>query len=82
MYAVWKDASTPGDVNRDTNIDLFDVTLMLKHIAKWNVEMDTDAADVNDDTDISLADVTLMMKYIAKWDVELKPQHHCRLRHI
>ena len=72
VYATWKDASTPGDVNRDTKINLDDITLLLKHIAKWDVEIDTEAADVNDDGKINLDDVTLMLKYIAKWDVELK----------
>jgi len=72
VYAVWKDASTPGDVNRDTNINLADVSLMLKYIAKWDVEMDTDAADVTGEGKINLGDVSLMLKYIAKWDVVLK----------
>jgi len=67
-----KDASTPGDVNRDTNINLADVSLMLKYIAKWDVEMDTDAADVTGEGKINLGDVSLMLKYIAKWDVVLK----------
>lgn len=61
-----------GDVNRDTKINLADVTGMLQYIAKWSVELDTEAADVNDDGKINLDDVTLMLKYIAKWDVELK----------
>ena len=65
-------SSTPGDVNRDTKINLADVTGMLQYIAKWSVELDTEAADVNDDTNINLSDVTLLLKYIAKWDVELK----------
>lgn len=64
--------STPGDVNRDTKINLADVSLMLKYIAKWDVELDLVAADVNDDTKVNLGDVSLMLKYIAKWDVELK----------
>lgn len=72
VYAVWKDASTPGDVNRDTMINLSDVSLTLKHIAKWDVEMDMDAADVNDDTNVNLSDISLLLKYIAKWDVVLK----------
>jgi len=59
-------------VNRDTNINLADVSLMLKYIAKWDVEMDTDAADVTGEGKINLGDVSLMLKYIAKWDVVLK----------
>ena len=64
--------SVPGDVNRDTKINLADVSLMLKYIAKWNVELDLDAADVTGDSKVNLGDVSLMLKYIAKWDVVLK----------
>lgn len=65
-------SSTPGDVNGDTKINLADVSLILKYIAKWDVVLDLDAADVTDDGNVNLADVSLMLKYIAKWDVVLK----------
>jgi len=64
--------STPGDVNGDTKVTLADVSLMLKHIAKWSVELNLDAADVTGDGKVNLADVSLMLKYIARWDVVLK----------
>jgi len=58
-----------GDANGDEKISLADVSLMLKHIAKWEgLEMNAEAANVNCDDKISLADVSLMLKYIAKWD--------------
>ncbi len=63
---------TPGDVNGDDKINLGDASLALKYIAKWDVEVNTDAADVNDDDKVNLADVSLLLKYIAKWDVVLK----------
>ena len=64
--------SIPGDVNRDTKINLADVSLMLKYIAKWNVEPDLGAADVTGDGKVNLGDVSLLLKFIAKWDVVLK----------
>ncbi|MBP3379180.1 MAG: dockerin type I repeat-containing protein [Clostridia bacterium] len=62
-----------GDVNGDTKINLADASLLLKKIAKWDVELDETAADVNVDTKINLADASLLLKKIAKWDVELGP---------
>ncbi len=64
--------STPGDANGDGKVNLGDVSLILKHIAKWNIELDLDAADVTDDGKVNLADVSLILKHIAKWDVVLK----------
>ncbi len=62
----------PGDANRDGKVNVNDVTLLLKHIAKWDVVIDLNLAEVNDDGKINISDVTLILKYIAKWDVELK----------
>lgn len=58
-----------GDATGDEKINLADVSLMLKHIAKWgDLELDLVAADVTNDEKINLADVSLMLKYIAKWE--------------
>ena len=62
----------PGDANTDGTVNLSDVSLILKHIAKWDVAMDADAADVNDDAKINLSDVSLVLKHIAGWNVKLK----------
>jgi len=62
----------PGDVNTNTIINLSDVSLLLKYIAKWDVEINHDLSDVNDDGKINLSDASLILKYIAKWDVVLK----------
>ncbi|MBE6707610.1 MAG: DUF4091 domain-containing protein [Ruminococcaceae bacterium] len=59
-----------GDVNCDTKINLTDVASMLKHIAKWNVSMNLNAADVTVDDKVNLADASRILQYIAKWDVE------------
>ena len=61
----------PGDANTDGAVNLSDVTAILQYIAKWNVQIDTDAADVVRDGIINLSDVTLLLKYIAKWNVVL-----------
>ncbi len=63
---------TPGDVTGEGKINLADVSLILKYIAKWDVELNTSAADVTADGKVNLADVSLLLKYIAKWDVTLK----------
>lgn len=61
-----------ADTNDDGKITLSDVTLILKHIAKWDVEFNKSAADVNGDGRINLSDATTALKHIAKWDVEMK----------
>ena len=60
---------SPGDVNNDEAINLSDVTEVLKHIAKWDVSVNSDAADTNGDKSVNLSDVTLLLQYIAKWNV-------------
>ena len=67
-----EDVRIPGDVNTDTKVNLTDASLMLKHIAGWDVALDPFAADVNADYKINLSDVSLVLKHIAGWDVILK----------
>lgn len=62
-----------GDANDDEKVDLSDVTLLLKYLAGWEVEINDKSADVNADGDVNLADVTLLLKYIANWNVVLGP---------
>ncbi len=57
-----------GDVNRDGKIAIPDVTEILKHIAKWDPDINVDAADVDGNDKINVNDVTKMLKKIAKWD--------------
>jgi len=63
-----------GDANGDGKIALSDASLVLKHIAKWDVEIDEASGDANGDGKIALSDASLILKYIAKWDVVLGPQ--------
>lgn len=61
-----------GDVTGDGKVNLSDISLILKYIAKWDVTLNEKAADVTGDGKINLSDVSLILKYIAKWDVEFK----------
>ena len=63
-----------GDVNYDGNIDMLDVLLMRKYIAKQPIDLDTNLADVNCDDNVDMLDVLLMRKYIAKQPVTLGPK--------
>ncbi len=61
-----------GDADGDGKINLNDVSMILKCIAKWEVSPNPDAADVTGDDKVNLMDASLILKYIAKWDVTFK----------
>ncbi|MGN0115106.1 MAG: leucine-rich repeat protein [Acutalibacteraceae bacterium] len=63
-----------GDANNDGSINMLDVLLIRKYIAKQPVTVDLVAADVTDDGVINMLDVLLIRKYIAKQPVMLGPQ--------
>ncbi len=58
-----------GDCNNDGKINLNDITVILKYIAKWDVDIANEAADVNGDGRVNINDITLMLKCVAGWDV-------------
>jgi len=60
-----------GDVTGDEKINLTDVSALLKYIAKWDIDINTELADVVPDGNINLNDVSAVLKYIAKWDIIL-----------
>lgn len=62
---------SPGDLNGDYAVNLSDVTLLLKAIAKWDVTYNPYGADANEDGAVNLSDATIMLQFIAKWDVKL-----------
>lgn len=66
-----------GDANNDGDVNLFDVTVTLQYIAKWDMtgkNFNEVNADVNVDGSVILSDVTKLLQYIAGWDVVLGPQ--------
>lgn len=69
------DQITYGDANDDGDIDMRDVLLIRKYIAKQPVKPNLAASDVTYDGDIDMRDVLLIRKYIAKQPVTLGPQN-------
>ena len=65
---------TYGDANGDSKINMLDVLLIRKYIAKQPVTPNLIASDVTDDGKINMLDVLLIRKYIAKQPVILGPQ--------
>ena len=63
---------TPGDVNRDGNINMKDLVLIQQFINHWDVSIVESAADVNDDGEINMKDLVLLQRYINGWEVVLK----------
>ncbi|MGN0114895.1 MAG: dockerin type I domain-containing protein [Acutalibacteraceae bacterium] len=66
---------TYGDADSDGKINLLDLILMRKYLAKWNVDIDLAAADVKFDGNVNLLDLIQLRKYLAKWDVVLGPDY-------
>ncbi len=60
-----------GDANSDGKINLSDVSTILKSVAKWTVDIATDAADPDGNAKVNLGDAAIILKYIAKWNVRL-----------
>jgi len=57
-----------GDVDRNGKVTLTDVSGAMKHIAKWNPDINTDAADVDKSGSVNLLDAAKLLKQIAGWD--------------
>ena len=59
-----------GNADKNAKFNLGDAAVMLKKIAKWDVDIDEVAADVNGDGVLNLGDVSLFLKMTARWGVE------------
>ncbi|MBE6762447.1 MAG: hypothetical protein E7551_09240 [Ruminococcaceae bacterium] len=57
-----------GDLNKDFNIDLVDVTILAQYVANWEIECDQTALDVNGDSSINLLDIVHLSQYVAGWE--------------
>lgn len=63
-FTAGKDETVPGDADGNGSVNLSDVTLTLKYIAKWDVTV-KDGADFNRDGVINLLDVTAILRTVA-----------------
>lgn len=61
----------PGDVNSDGAVNNKDLSLLLRYLNHWMVEMHKNAADVNGDGEITNIDFCLLQRYLNDWDVTL-----------
>ena len=64
-----------GDATGDGSIDMLDVLLIRKYIAKQPVKPNLTASEVTCDNSIDMLDVLLIRKYIAKQPVTLGPKN-------
>lgn len=66
-YEALENMRYPGDVNNDKNVNVADVTLILKHVAQIQTLTGDDftAADIDGDEKITVADATAVLKMIA-----------------
>ena len=61
-----------GDANADGKVNIKDATVIQKHIAKMEteVELETQIADCFEDGKINIKDATLIQKFLAKYETE------------
>ena len=62
---------TPGDCNEDGKVTKADLLRLQKYLARWDVEINLNAADCNGDGNVSKADLLRLQKHLAGWDVKL-----------
>ena len=62
-----------GDLNDDGKVNLLDLILIRKYLAKWSVTINEEAADMMNNGKINLVDLTYLRKYLAKWEITLGP---------
>ncbi|MGN0115366.1 MAG: dockerin type I repeat-containing protein [Acutalibacteraceae bacterium] len=76
VYAVTDSQYVPtaaesGDADANGAVNLLDLILLRKYIAKWDVAPCYERADLNGDAKVNLLDLILLRKALAKWEVEL-----------
>ena len=65
--------SLPGDVDGNGKVDNEDLVLLTRYRARWNVDMNMDAADVDASGKVDNDDLILLTRYRARWNVSLLP---------
>lgn len=63
----------PGDINGDGKVNNKDASLLMQHLAGWEVSVNEPALDTNGDSKVNNKDVSNLMQFLAGWDVTL----HC-----
>ena len=64
---------TPGDIDDSNGVNLYDVVVLARAVAGWDVYYNTSALDVNGDGYNDATDVNHLAKYVAGWQgIELK----------
>ena len=64
------DKTVAGDVNFDGKVDLLDLLVFRKHLAKQRVTACCFASDVNGDKMVDVEDLVLLKQYLAKYNVK------------
>jgi hypothetical protein len=68
---IESDTHMPGDIDGSGKVNNQDVTLLLKYVLGWDVEVVDGALDVDGSGKVNNQDVTLLLKYVLGWDVEI-----------
>ncbi|MGN0114416.1 MAG: dockerin type I domain-containing protein, partial [Acutalibacteraceae bacterium] len=74
-YVVTVNAVDYGDLNDDGRVNLLDLVLMRKYLAKWNVTINEEAADLMHNGKINLVDLTYLRKLLVHIPVEVGPKY-------
>lgn len=71
--SVGETTYTPGDVNNDTVVNMFDLGVLQRYLNGWGNEIHPYAADVTGDGNVNMMDMGVLQRYLNGWDVTLLP---------
>ncbi|MBQ2899916.1 MAG: dockerin type I repeat-containing protein [Oscillospiraceae bacterium] len=61
----------PGDSNNDGEVNVFDLLVSRKYLARISTEINMSASDVNGDREVDVFDLLMLRKYLAGIKVDL-----------
>lgn len=64
MSVTDKITAIPGDIDGNGRLNAVDVALVMRYIAGWDIEIDTDSADIDESGKVNARDVILLMQTI------------------